>query len=174
MERKRGFTLIELMVVIAVVAILATLALPDMTAQFTAKQIRESLKKVERYKSSIQTIHEMRVALGAKEDELFPINNKEIDSAPTLNLSMPEPDKIIGNYIDQVTLKNGVLTLRFSKNAHGKLQGKKLSLLPTYVKNNYAQDLDWICGYKSAPTGKNIAGINETTIDKKLLPIECR
>lgn len=167
-NKKSGFTLIEMLIVIAIIAILAALAVPSITPGITSKQVAESLKKIERYKPLIQVQHQLRAALpGITENQLFPINNKDV-------AEMPKADEIIGNYIDHVSVKDGVITLRFSKNAHNVLQGKLLSVIPSYVANSYNQDLDWSCGYKKIPDGKKAAGDNRTNIDKQFLPLKCR
>ncbi|NRB41961.1 MAG: pilin [Pseudomonadales bacterium] len=150
-KNMQAFTLIEMMVVIAIIAILATLAVPLLIPDTTRSQVEESVAKVERYKPLIQTMHQIRVGLGAKEKELFPLNNAEV-------IGMPDADKIIGNYIEQVVLKDGVITLHFGNNANGTIKGKQLSIRPSYVPGSYDQDLDWSCGYKTIPKGKNPLG----------------
>ena len=167
-KHRQGFTLIEMLIVIAIIAILAMLAMPSMTPGATRKQVEESLEKIERYKPMIQNNHQLRAALpGITENQLFPIHNDDI-------AGMPKADEIIGNFIDNVAVKDGVITLRFSANANKVLQGKLLSVQPTYVKDSYNQDLDWSCGYKKIPDGKTAAGKNETNIERKYLPAICR
>ena len=172
-ENQQGFTLIEVLVVMAIIAIMATMALPLLIPDVTKDQVSESIAKVERYKPLIQMNHQFRaIALqnpdhGLKEKDLFPPNNEDIEG-------MPPADKIIGNYISAVVVKNGVITLVFGNKAHKSLQGKKLSLQPSYVAGHYDQDLDWICGYSSIPDGKKAGGENETDIEKKHLPLNCR
>lgn len=168
LKQTQGFTLIEMLIVIAIIAIMSMLAIPSLIPDLTRKQVEESLAKIERYKPMIQANHQLRAALpGITENQLFPIHNNDI-------AGMPKADEIIGNYIDKVTVKDGVITLHFSKNADKKLQGKLLSVQPTYVKGSYNQDLDWSCGYKKIPDGKTAAGHNETNIENKFLPAKCR
>ena len=165
--KQQGFTLIEMMLVIAIIGILAMMALPMFSYKVTQEQIEESLSKVEAFKALVEDNHQLRVDLGAQAGELFALNNDEIEQ-------MPAASKIIGNYIDQVHLKHGVITMTFSEHAHKALQQKKLSLSPTFVVDHYQQKLDWSCGYKKIPNGKTAAGENETNIEKKYLPFSCR
>ena len=131
-----GFSLMEVLVVMAIIAILSTMALPLLVPNTSKDQVAESLAKVERYKALIQTNHQFRaIAMqnpdnGLKEKDLFPPNNDDIDG-------MPPADKIIGNYVSSVYVRNGVITLVFGNKAHKSLQSKKLSVQPSYVSGFY-------------------------------------
>ncbi|HFA7967163.1 TPA: pilin, partial [Neisseria gonorrhoeae] len=88
---QKGFTLIELMIVIAIVGILAAVALPAYQDYTARAQVSEAILLAEGQKSAV-TGH-------------YPNNGewpKDNDSAGVASAS-----KIIGKYVKQVEVKNG-------------------------------------------------------------------
>ncbi|HGJ8586618.1 TPA: pilin, partial [Neisseria gonorrhoeae] len=91
---QKGFTLIELMIVIAIVGILAAVALPAYQDYTARAQVSEAILLAEGQKSAVT--------------EYYPNNGewpKDNDSAGVASAS-----KIIGKYVKQVEVKNGVVT----------------------------------------------------------------
>ncbi|ENX8856776.1 pilin, partial [Neisseria gonorrhoeae] len=91
---QKGFTLIELMIVIAIVGILAAVALPAYQDYTARAQVSEAILLAEGQKSAVTEYY---------------LNNgewpKDNDSAGVASAS-----KIIGKYVKQVEVKNGVVT----------------------------------------------------------------
>lgn len=155
---RRGFTLIEMMVVVAIIAILALLALPSPDPAIARKQIIESVELIEDYKKLVAFYH--------KSTQVFLKNNQEA--------GIPPADKILGNYLDRVDLINGAFHLHFGNKAHASIKNKTLSVQPVTVVGSPQSPISWICGKASAPGGMQAAGENRTDIELKDLPLNCR
>lgn len=155
----KGFSLIEIMVVIAIIAILATLAIPSQTGRITQQRIVETIELIDPYKNNIETYFKFHSGE-------FPNNNEEA--------GLPEPNKILGNYLEKMDIKDGVMHLYFGQKMPASLHGKILSLRPVFVKDSPNSPLSWICGFNEIPTGMTAAGINLTDLDRLVLPGRCR
>ncbi|UWT11087.1 pilin [Neisseria gonorrhoeae] len=84
------------------------------------------------------------------------------------------PDKIIGKYVKQVEVKNGVVTAEMASTGVNKeIQGKKLSL---WAKRQ-AGSVKWFCGQpvkRAAKDNDTVANDATNAIDTKHLPSTCR
>ncbi len=152
-----GFSLLEALIVIAIIAILAILAIPSHAARINQEKISETVELVENFKKNIQLFYQV--------NGKFPEDNKAA--------SMPEPEKIIGNYLKEVELENGALHLTIGKKLK-RLEGQVLTIFPVYVKDSAGSPISWVCGYGLPPEGMEAAGKNKTSIKKVNLPIRCR
>ncbi|EMS2678329.1 pilin [Neisseria gonorrhoeae] len=106
---QKGFTLIELMIVIAIVGILAAVALPAYQDYTARAQVSEAILLAEGQKSAVTEYY--------LNHGKWPENN---DSAGVASAS-----KIIGKYVKQVEVKNGVVTADATGN-DGKISTKHL------------------------------------------------
>jgi type IV pilus assembly protein PilA len=156
--RHRGFTLIELMVVIGIVAILALLALPTYTDKYIRDQIAEALP--------LADIAKPPVAASWALLQSFPANNAAA--------GLPVADKIVNNYISSVAIEGGVINITFGNHANRVIIGKVLSLRPAVVEDAPIVPVTWVCGYATAPEKMTIKGDNRTNIPPGWLPIRCR
>jgi len=155
---KRGFTLIEMLVVLAVIAILSLLALPGNNGRAVQLMIVETLELVEPYQQKIAERYSL--------DGQFPVDN---DTA-----QIPMAEKILGNYLMAAEVKGGAIHLRLGQKMPPALQGQLLSLRPVYVANSSASPVSWVCGFDSIPAGMLAAGVNRTTVELQNLPLRCR
>lgn len=158
MKKNSGFTLIEMMVVVAIIAILALMALPTPDPAISRKQVSESLDLIEDYKRL--------VAFYQKSTQVFLKDNKEA--------GIPAPDKLLGNYVDRIDFKDGAFHLHFGNKAHPNIKNKTLSVQPIMVKGSPESPISWICGKAAVPEGMQAVGENRTDIDVKDLPLNCR
>ncbi|HFC7463933.1 TPA: pilin [Neisseria meningitidis] len=160
---QKGFTLIELMIVIAIVGILAAVALPAYQDYTARAQVSEAILLAEGQKSAVTEYY-----LNHGE---WPANNS---SAGVASVSTD----IKGKYVQSVTVANGVITAQMASSGVNKeIQGKKLSL---WAKRQDGS-VKWFCGQpvtRTAPTTTNDDVKADTAangkIDTKHLPSTCR
>ena len=146
------------MIVIAIIAIMATLAIPSQMGKINQQKVLESIELVEGYKEIIAKVY---YTTGE-----FPADNKEA--------GLPEPRKIIGNYLKSLTVKNGAMHLRLGQKTNKHLQEKTLSIRPVFVPNSRNSPVSWICGFDTVPDGMKVSGLNKTNVKRVNLPIRCR
>lgn len=147
------------MLVIAIVAILATLAMPSQLGRITQQRVVETLELVEPYKSNIETHYQFNSGN-------FPEDN---DAA-----GMPEPNKILGNYLEKLEVREGVLHLYLGQELPDQFHSKIISIRPVFVKDSPNSPVSWICGLNDIPNGMTAAGINLTDLEANFLPGRCR
>ena len=158
MKFKNGFTLIEMLVVLGIIAILAVIAIPSFNPQVTRDQVTESIALIEDYKKLVDFYHKSTLK--------FLKNNKEA--------GIPEPDKLLGLYVDNIELSDGAFHLHFGNKAHPAIKGKFLSIRPVVVKNSPQSPISWVCGKGAIPEGMSVIGENKTDIEPQHLPFPCR
>lgn len=154
-----GFTLIELMIVIAIIGILSTMALPSYQDRVIRAQIEEALNLAGFAKDSVEDFYQKTKKL--------PMNNDEI--------GLPLPEKIVGNYTTGLKItKGGVIDITLGNKCNKHIENKIISVLPAIVKDSPQVPVAWIAGYASIPDGMIIEGENKSTVLKRHLPMDCR
>ena len=154
----RGFTLIELVIVMSVIAILALMAVPTFLDRNVRLQVQEGMALATLAKSSVSAFY------GAKNE--LPANNDEA--------GLPPGQKIVGNYVSEVGVEAGAVTVTFGNNVNSSVAGKRLTLRPAIVKDAPTVPIAWLCHSAAVPKGMEVMGINHTDIPAKWLPLECR
>ncbi|MEN0646542.1 pilin [Neisseria meningitidis] len=157
---QKGFTLIELMIVIAIVGILAAVALPAYQDYTARAQVSEAILLAEGQKSAVTEYY--------LNHGKWPDGNSDAGVATSANIK--------GKYVQSVEVKNGVVTATMlSTGVNKEIQGKKLSL---WAKRQ-AGSVKWFCG-QPVTRAANGANNDEVTadgtnkIDTKHLPSTCR
>ncbi|HGF8875646.1 TPA: pilin [Neisseria meningitidis] len=158
---QKGFTLIELMIVIAIVGILAAVALPAYQDYTARAQVSEAILLAEGQKSAVTEYY--------LNHGTWPSNNSSAGVASS--------SKIKGKYVEKVEVKNGVVTATMlSSGVNKEIQGRKLSL---WAKRQDGS-VKWFCGQPvqraSTATDAAITAASDATanIDTKHLPSTCR
>nr|WP_101178587.1 pilin [Neisseria meningitidis] len=157
---QKGFTLIELMIVIAIVGILAAVALPAYQDYTARAQVSEAILLAEGQKSAVTEYY--------LNHGIWPANNSSAGVASS-------PSDIKGKYVKEVEVKNGVVTATMlSTGVNNEIKGKKLSL---WAKRQ-AGSVKWFCGQpvtRAANAKDDVAAATGTDkIDTKHLPSTCR
>lgn len=153
-----GFTLIEIVVVLAVVAILATLALPSFQAPMVRQQVVDSAPLINVAKSAVAGKWATTLAL--------PADNAEA--------ALPPADKMVGSYVSSISIEAGAFHVVFGNQANGAIKGKTLSFRPAVVDGAPVVPVAWVCGHAGTPEKMSVKGVNRTDVEPKFLPLNCR
>ncbi len=157
---QKGFTLIELMIVIAIIGILAAIAIPAYQDYTVRAQASEGL--------TVASAVQVAIADFYAQNGTFP-NNISGGGSGLNFLSAPT-----GNYVSGVTIGSaGNILITYGNKANKLISGSVLYL------NGYltpAGDIDWVCGLASPPTSiSQAAGTTGTTnVTAKYLPKNCQ
>ncbi|HHG0400529.1 TPA: pilin [Neisseria meningitidis] len=156
---QKGFTLIELMIVIAIVGILAAVALPAYQDYTARAQVSEAILLAEGQKSAVTEYY--------LNHGKWPANNSSAGVASSADIK--------GKYVQKVEVNNGVITATMlSSGVNKEIQGKKLSL---WAKRQDGS-VKWFCGQpvqRDANAKDDVAAATGTDkIDTKHLPSTCR
>jgi type IV pilus assembly protein PilA len=139
---QKGFTLIELMIVVAIIGILAAVAIPAYQDYTIRAQVSEGMSLAAGAKTSVAEYYTQRGT--------FPADNDEAGMATNTDIS--------GSYVDQVTVNNGVIEVRYGNDANNEINGEVLELSP--IANSGS--VEWNCKPSAS------------TFEGKFLPTDCR
>ena len=157
-NRNGGFTLIEMMVVIGVVAILALMALPSFQEKIVRDQIVEALPLADIAKAPVAASWSLGLPL--------PDSNEAA--------GLPPADRIVSNLVSSVSVQGGAINVTFGNHANSALKGKVLTLRPAVVADAPIVPVAWVCGNSTPPDKMTVKGENRTNIPAALLPLKCR
>lgn len=140
---QQGFTLIELMIVIAIIGILAAIAIPAYQDYVIRSQVAEGLSLGEGAKSGVWDFE--------SNTGRWPISNS--------SAGLSRPGSITGNYVSQVNVAGGVVTVTYGLKVNKAIFNKILELSPVTTPGS----IPWVCkSPSSAP------------IPNRYLPTNCR
>lgn len=158
-SNNQGFTLIELMIVVAIIGILAAVGLPAYQDYTVRAQVSEALVLSGALKLSINEYYSIRGS--------WPANNS------TIGIS----DSIGGSYVTSITSSTGQIIIVFGNKAHQKLvtPGQNiLTITPAIKLINNNSIVSWVCGYAPAPASATLSQPNATNVGSRYLPTSCK
>ncbi len=157
---KNGFTLIELMFVVAVISILATLTLPQYGHYLAQAKVADALVFAQETRYAIAEFYSQRGTL------------------PADAVALGQPATVAGLRVAALSVAQGAIHLEWPANWHGGRSADVLSLRPLLPTAPDAPvlHLAWVCGHRGVPDGFSAVGDNRTTLpsDSLLLPRDCR
>ena len=157
-RRGNGFTMLELMMVLAVVAVLALVALPSYVDRIVRQQIGEALPLADLAKPPVEAAWRAGTPL--------PHDNAAA--------GLPPPEKIVNQVVQSVSLEDGAIQIHFGHRAQHSLQGKVLTLRPAGVADARVVPVTWLCGKAGAPPPMTAQGEDRTSVPVAYLPLRCR
>lgn len=152
---QKGFTLIELMIVVAIIGILAAIAIPAYQDYTIRAQVAEGATLADGSKSAIVT---------------FWNNLGHFPTTPQ-SAGMYSSSSIVGKYVSSVSAVNGVITATFSSQNGYQANTKINGMVLTYSAYGSSTQgtVTWNC--KSTA---NVASGQKTNLPDKWLPQVCR
>jgi len=166
-KRENGFTLIELMIVIAIIGILASLAVSAFQTYLVRAQVAEGVS----------------MAASAKVPIVDAFNNSGRPPVDRAAAGMtPLATDTQGSYVSQVAVINGRIEITFGNDAHQDISGETMSVTP-YISSGASGtgSFVWRCGAAPVPPGSSEmsgGGVDSVhappSFDTRYLPKTCR
>jgi type IV pilus assembly protein PilA len=154
----KGFTLLELMVVVGIIVILALLAIPSYIDMIVKDQVNEALP--------LADIAKKPIAAAWSGAQTFPPDNASV--------GLPAPDKVVSNLVSALAVRDGAIHITFGNRAHPQIKGATLTLRPAVVDDAPVVPVAWVCGFSMAPEKMTLHGENRTSVAPRFLPLKCR
>ena len=133
---QQGFTLIELMIVVAIIGILAAIAIPAYQDYTIRAQVSEGLNLSGGAKAAVTEYYQDRGA--------YPTNN--------VQAGLSTPVNIQGKYVATVGVVNNVITVTYGNDAHATINGQTVLMSAT----DNVGSISWACTSGGAIAAKHL------------------
>jgi type IV pilus assembly protein PilA len=130
MISQKGFTLIELVIVVSIIGILAAIAIPNFSTYRARAAASEGYSLFKSVKKNISQFYDQTGRLPS-------------DNAET---GVPHPELIRGKQVKSITVDNGAVWVQFHEKSQATLEIKDLRFYPVVAKNNSTGSISWISG----------------------------
>ena len=138
MKKQQGFTLIELMIVVAIIGILAAIAIPAYQDYTIRAQVAEGINLSAGAKTAVTEHFQDRGTL--------PGNNDDAGIASATS--------IVGKYVVSVTVGSaGVITVAYGNDANSQINGEEIELVPDTTGGG---SVTWLCRTASGMENKHV------------------
>ena len=154
---QKGFTLIELMIVVAIIGILAAIAIPAYQDYTIRAQVTEGLSLAGPVETAVAEFYANHGSLPA--DDVTDSAGLGFSSAPS------------GKYVSSVDWKSNTITVKYGNAVNNVIGTSTLTIGVAFSGNN---DLIWLCGNASAPSGATSSTSGAWDSAVKYLPAACK
>jgi type IV pilus assembly protein PilA len=164
---QKGFTLIELMIVIAIIGILAAIAIPAYQNYIIRSQVTEGLSLADGWKTAIGEYY--------AQAGTFPTCASTTGGAGCIAMQAASTGKYVSAISINTTAPGGQIKIVYAgTQANGKLSAAANNTLTLSPGLNANGDVIWVCGKAAIPATETVAGPPDaSTVLAQYLPAVC-